>query len=644
MAWVAPQVLIDFAAQPLDPLDFSAATDITQYVQSISTDRGKQAEDDDHVQAGTATIVLENDDGRFDPNNTGSPYAPNVKPMKRLRVRATNPADAVVYDLFTGYIMSWPQQYADGEAQTLTTLNCVDAFTILANETLPDSYFEYRLSQEGEPDHYWRLNESDSTATVARDSGGAASLHDGVYEGGAAPGAEGMVPNDPDSAATLPGTVGDVITVSHPDAAIQGGPNAEFTVVAVVKTTDLSTSFFLPVLFFNAGARLLFQNDSGPQPGALQIWMQDSSGSIFTHNTGMNINEGDPHLVIWRQNPQGSAEEGWDLYVDDWSAKSSKRFSVFQPVNSSVQSFAGTANGTQADTFLSGALQKVAVFNRHMSDQEVVDLTTAWNEGTAGDSATIRVATILDVVGWPSADRNLEVSSSRLIAVSTESRNVLDYLQEVELSEGGLLTIDPSGTVRFTGRLPLYRDDTYNTAQSTWDETGAGSNLDYESILLDSVSVDDVRNKISISRPDVTPVEISDGPSQSAYGVRAENIGEIQVNTEDQVQGAAEHHLNRRRDPSQRVKAMQIRPADDDAKWTEVLSRKLMDRVHVVRTPNGEWTALDADAHIIGIKHEISEQFWKTTWRLSSLDTATDFLILDDANLGTLSDGNSLAW
>lgn len=645
MAWVAPQILIDFTAQPLDPLDFSTATDVTQYVQSISTDRGKQAEDDDHVQAGTATVVLENDDGRFDPNNTGSPYAPNVKPMKRLRVRATNPADSTVYDVFTGYIMSWPQQYADGEAETLTVLNCVDAFTILANETLPDSYFEYRLSQQGEPDHYWRLNESNSTVTVARDTGGAASLHDGVYEGNTAPGAEGMVPSDPDTAATLPGNVGDVITVSHPDAAVRGDANAGFTILMVVKTTDSSTSFYLPVLFWNAGVRLLLQNSSGAEPGALQMWMQNASGTVTSHDALFpDVNDGVAHLVIWRQNPQGATNEGWDLFVDSNSPDANPRFPVFAPIGSSVQAFGGTANSTQPDTFLSGAIQKVAVFNRPLSDQEIVNLDDLWKQNSDGDAPFRRISQVLDMVGWPAADRDLADASSRLVAVNTESRNALDYLQEIELSEGGLIAVNPSGVIRFVGRLPLYKDATYNTAQSSWDETGAGTNLDYESITLDSLSVDDVRNKISVHRPDVTPVSVSDAPSQSAYGVRTENIGEIQVNSEDQVQGAAEHHLNRRKDPSQRVKAMKIRPEDDNAKWTQVLSRKLMERVHVTRTPNGQWTALDADAHIIGIQHEITQQQWTTTWRLSSLDTATDFLILDDADLGTLSDGNSLAW
>lgn len=644
MSWVAPEVLIDFASDPLDPLDFSTATNVTQYVRSVSIDRGKQAEDEDHVQPGTATIVLENRDGRFDPNNGGSPYAPNVKPMKRVRVRATNPADSTVYDLFTGYIMSWPQQYVEGDAEVLTPIDCVDALTILDNVTLPESEFEHAMVKEGAPDHYWRLNEPDLEGISARDTGEAAKLFDGSYDGAVTPGAAGMVPNDPDTAATFPGAAGDVVTIDHPDAAVKGDANFGFTVVLAIKTTTGTGSVFLPVIFFNEGTRMLVQNDSSASPGAVRLFMDDPTNGSQSHNSSIAINDGNPHLLVWRQNPDGSADEGWDLFLDDSAGISSPRFAVFAPEKSLRQGIAGPPDSSEANSFIDATIQKVAVYNRAWTDQQVQALYWAWRELSAGDHATFRFNDIMNIVGWPTADRVTEASSSTFIAINTESRSALDYMHEVETSEAGLFAVNPSGQMRFTGRLSLYEDSLYNTAQSSWTEDGAGTTLDYESLSLDALSIDDVRNEVRIKRHGVSPITVSDEPSKTAYGVRSLDKGELLVDDDDQVRGAAEHYLNRQKDPAQRVKAMTINPTDDNAKWTQVLSRRLMERVHVKRSPDGgSWTAIDEDAHIIGISHEITQQSWQTTWRLSALDTATTYLILDHSTLGKL-DENSLAW
>ena len=67
-------------------------TNVSQYVLGRSMSRGSQNE----LQAsetGSETLRLNNDDGRFQPNNSSSPYYPNVKPARYLRVRGIYPTN-----------------------------------------------------------------------------------------------------------------------------------------------------------------------------------------------------------------------------------------------------------------------------------------------------------------------------------------------------------------------------------------------------------------------------------------------------------------------------------------------------------------------------------------------------------------------
>ena len=93
-----------------------------------------------NYQAGTASILLDNSDGRFDPDNLAGPYvvsgATQLLPMVPVRIRAVFAGTA--YALYSGYADGWmPAQvtYAGGYAEL--ALPATDAFKVLAGITLP---------------------------------------------------------------------------------------------------------------------------------------------------------------------------------------------------------------------------------------------------------------------------------------------------------------------------------------------------------------------------------------------------------------------------------------------------------------------------------------------------------------------------
>lgn len=110
--------------------------DITSFARSITTSRGRRRALD-RFSTGTATIVLDNRDRRFDPTNTAGPYynstvaKSGIVPSIPVVIRAT--WDGTTYSVFRGFIDSWSFAYDGGSVGDATaTIVCSDAFKALS--------------------------------------------------------------------------------------------------------------------------------------------------------------------------------------------------------------------------------------------------------------------------------------------------------------------------------------------------------------------------------------------------------------------------------------------------------------------------------------------------------------------------------
>ena len=104
--------------------------DISPYVRSFTTDRGRRRSLD-RFGAGTATVVLDNRDRRFDPTNFSSEYANSilgitgVTPMRPVIINAT--WSGTSYPIFRGFIDSWSFDYDQSisDATAFDSLNAI---------------------------------------------------------------------------------------------------------------------------------------------------------------------------------------------------------------------------------------------------------------------------------------------------------------------------------------------------------------------------------------------------------------------------------------------------------------------------------------------------------------------------------------
>lgn len=116
-----------------------AWVDVTEYLYGFEIRRGRQHELD-RTEAGTCTIVLKNDDRRFDPSYTAGPYYPNVRPMNKVRLSAVY--GGVTYRLFTGHVEGWPQEWNHNLGRVQVT--AVDGFKALQLKQLNTSFAAQR--------------------------------------------------------------------------------------------------------------------------------------------------------------------------------------------------------------------------------------------------------------------------------------------------------------------------------------------------------------------------------------------------------------------------------------------------------------------------------------------------------------------
>lgn len=124
-----PDVLASSLPVPSNWSAFTAAN-----VREIHTRRGRTREDQ-AVQPGTATIVLDNRSGLYDPDNPTGPYLWNGYSVLAkglpLRVRATY--SATTYTLWSGYI---EDVVPDQSLDPVTTITATDALAWLGQQPL----------------------------------------------------------------------------------------------------------------------------------------------------------------------------------------------------------------------------------------------------------------------------------------------------------------------------------------------------------------------------------------------------------------------------------------------------------------------------------------------------------------------------
>jgi len=114
----------------------TVTADVSDTVQAVNISRGRNALSD-VFQTGTCSVVIADEAGAFNPQNTASPFYGLIQPLRKITITATDPSTGLVWAMFAGYTTGFNyQQSRDVGIVSTTTITAVDGFRLANLATL----------------------------------------------------------------------------------------------------------------------------------------------------------------------------------------------------------------------------------------------------------------------------------------------------------------------------------------------------------------------------------------------------------------------------------------------------------------------------------------------------------------------------
>lgn len=618
---------VGWASAPSTAIGSTSWTDESLRARGITARRGR-SDVFDSFQPGTKTTELVNADRRFDPNHSGGALFGNLLPMRRARVKVTY--NAVEYPLWSGFVDDLPQQYDIGGRDATVNLQCTDAFKVLSLLKLPESVYAVQLPLDT-PTAWWRLGEQSGTEAIDSSGNG----FDGTYFGGATfNSTAGLIFGGADSAIAFDG-VDDYVQVPIAVTAFPVTLEAWFSCSLGQSVTIYDQESF------DGATRLSFSVQSTGEVRTDSISGVAPAISVYTTITTAVVADGNAHHVAAVFTNGSTAAT---LYVDG-VAQSTTTNTLNLPTSfpsvgvGLIQAALGSGVPIGGGE---GTLDEIAIYGSALSAATIAAHYGYGTDPWAGDTSGERIGRLLDLVGVPSADRDIATGISTIQAQALANQPVLEALQAIADSEQGQLFMGADGKVVFRDRHWRFENTLAITSNATFGDSG--SELRYSDIETDG-GENLIFNRVRASRQGGATADAKDQTSITKFYERTDEVTGLQNESDLEVRDLANWRLNTHKNPIQRVTVLEIKPRKFDqasSLFPQVLARDIGHRVTVKRRPQGVGTALTYTCLIEGIEHTITrEGEWTTRWYLSAADSqpAVQPLVFDDAVYGLFDTG-----
>lgn len=535
--------------------------------------------------------------------------------------------EAVTYDLFSGFVDTWPQDY--GRFQATAQMTATDGFKVLGRVDVGAAYAEV-VRRDG-PVGWWRLGDDTPTTDLCSDSSG--NGHDGRYLGGPAA-TDSLVVGSDDGAVDFDGANDRV--VFDPAAILTTGP---LSIECWVQTTMVPSG---------ASSRIVMQRSSGHgglapilDPFALSLTTagkpEFTVSSIGDATGAAAINDGAVHHLVGTFD----ADKVLRLYVDGTLVD------VDGPVSSLTLGATDVFGAALRIDYLSdpstprfdGALDEIALYDYALDAGQVAAHYDAGANRWTGDTTGARIDRALDLAGWPTGDRDLDTGRSTMGAYGETDTNALAIAQIAEETEGGALWQAPDGRITFRDRHAPIQDWNATVSQATFTDDGGGPDPQHYTTL--DLAYDDtlIVNDAEVSWVGGTERSV-DQASIDDYTRSAVRI-DTGLTTAPEARDRGDWLLARYAQPAVRPERVVLRPAADTRLWRHCLARRVGDRVTVRRLPQNTGDPIEFDATIESITHRIADGLntWETELGLSPTAVDLGWLVLDDTTDGLLDTG-----
>lgn len=541
----APVLLVEFTTDPPDDTT-PTWTDVTEHVRSFSTSRGRDTELS-LVEAGTATITLNNRSRDFDPASDAT-----LRPMNRWKISVVMDGP-VTEEVFVGYAESYDQQWPAVGKDAVTIVQCVDEFKVLALDNVPttnpprDTYQELVLFDN--PEGYWPMAAPNIFEPVRGDR---------VEVGGGSGYAYQVVigPIVGDSTAG-----GYAITLSNwyyiidhsAGGAGDAGGESEFTaegwfrlnvaapgstevLFAGPETTDATYSWRIGV---NTSRQ--FTADAKNSGGTTVNLVGTTAATLGDwYHVVTTITDGMLRLYV-----NGVEEDS-----DAWSGTFELQDEAGDPT--------WIGNGGVA---VSGSGQRnfdeLAWYRFGLSAERILAHYQAGAErgfAYAQDPGD-RLEDVLDSAN-NTATRNIQTGTREMTGTYMIGQSVLDEARKSEQAENvdAVLFVAKDGTITFLA--DGHRSSSpYDTVQATFNDDGTG--LHYQDIDVD-YSDSFLFNEWNVTREGGTTTTATDADSISAFLKRSQSRNNLPITTESDQEEIADALLAKYKDPMFRVTGLDL--------------------------------------------------------------------------------------
>lgn len=245
-----------------------------------------------------------------------------------------------------------------------------------------------------------------------------------------------------------------------------------------------------------------------------------------------------------------------------------------------------------------------------------------------------RINSVLDSINWSVGARNIDTGESTLSAAPIEEgTNAMAYLQNIALSEPGLVFIDKAGQVRFIDRL--------QSPTSTGLVTFGGTGIPFQNLDV-TYGSENLYNQIVVDRVGGGTATATDTQSVSDYGLRVLTQNGLLLNTDLDLAELALVLAQRYSQPEYRFSSLEVALHKlSPAQQEEILNLELGSIAKVIFLPNGIGDPIERYVQIIAMNQTVNPFTHFIDFSFQSVDYA--YLVLDDAEFGKL-DVYSLSW
>lgn len=578
-------------------------TDLPAF-SSCSISRGRQSSLG-LFETGTATLEWFNEDRRFDPWHTSGPYGTGLKPGTKVQISAVYGATSVY--VYTGYVEKirpiWP-----APADAAVAIDLVDAFKLFERRRYRAGHYRSMVLSYS-PRFYYQFKDGAGAGT-AKDSSENNNL--GTYLTRLLVDVDGVIETDPEDRA---------LNCGANDGAVKGAAGLSGT-----GPVGIEMWFYLNALPGLGSFYQLFDQQilTGAPDEYVGLRVTDGGNVTFTEgSTGAavitsanTVSTGTWNYVLWTRS--GSAHT---LHVNDVTM--TPVLTTMDDYEQNEPHFGSDAGGTLR---MDGSLDEVVGYVGAVPFSGVSgvggDPLAHYREGSraaaGGERTDQRIWSLLDEMGWPSADRNLSANGLYTLApISGEtSASFLGVMQQVIQTENGFLYMQEDGEIAF------YPERALTPLPSSAFTLGEGSGeIHYREGPDAELSDEFIFNEFQLSGDAVPDVYLTDDSSVSDYGYRTLSQSGLLFEDYEDMQGRAERFRQQFREPKKRIRSVLLMGQDDpDVNFPAILGSFALGAVGTIkRRPIGGGSTISQLSEVEHVTHQIGADTWACTVRLSPL-------------------------